>query len=57
MHSVEYRGLYDQRSISGNWTLMGGSGGFRIWPEALEEGERAEAEVEVEEPATELVPV
>jgi hypothetical protein len=55
MHRVEYRGRYDGRSISGDWTLAGRSGGFQIWPEALEEGERSEAEVE--EPAAELVSV
>ena len=52
-HSVEYSGLYDGRSICGNWTLGMGSGGFWIWPSALEE---AEGEViEVQEPIELLV--
>ena len=48
MHRVEYRGLYDGRSICGEWTLVV-SGGFWIWPNALEESERLRAELE--EPA------
>jgi hypothetical protein len=51
MHSVEYRGLYNQRSISGNWTISIATGGFMIWPDALEEKESSEAEAEVEQPA------
>jgi hypothetical protein len=43
---VEYRGLYDQRSICGNWTLVLGSGGFWIWPAALEAEEAAAFEIE-----------
>jgi hypothetical protein len=48
MHRVEYRGLYDGRSICGEWTVVA-SGGFWIWPNALEESERLRAELE--EPA------
>jgi hypothetical protein len=48
MHSVEYCGLYDQRTICGNWTLAIDSGGFWIWPGSLE-GEEAEA-AKIEEP-------
>jgi hypothetical protein len=33
MHTVEYSGLYCQRAICGDWTWMGHSGGFWIWPE------------------------
>jgi len=49
-HSVKYHGLYDQRSICGNWTLVLGSGGFWIWPAGLEaeEGETAEVEEPIE---------
>jgi hypothetical protein len=46
MHSVEYYGLYDGRSISGNWTLRRFSGGFRIWPSALEDEETVHEEIE-----------
>jgi hypothetical protein len=48
MHSVEYRGLYDRRSICGTWTLMALTGGFWIWPSAL--GEHEELREEVEQP-------
>jgi hypothetical protein len=51
MHRVEYRGLYNQRSICGNWTLAGRTGGFWIWPEALEDKESIETEVEAEQPS------
>jgi hypothetical protein len=52
MHSVEYRGLYDLRSICGNWTLDGYSGGFWIWPDGIAEGERLEVELPVEQLVT-----
>jgi hypothetical protein len=52
-HNVKYDGLYDGRSICGNWTLWAGSGGFWIWPSALEAAE-GEA-VEIEEPIEVLV--
>jgi hypothetical protein len=52
-HSVEYSGIYDGRSICGNWTLGMGSGGFWIWPSTLEEGE-SEA-IELQEPIEILV--
>jgi hypothetical protein len=46
MHSVEYRGLYNQRSICGDWTLGSVSGGFWIWPGAMEAQEQETAEIE-----------
>ena len=56
MHSVEYRGLYDLRSICGTWTLVQFSGGFWIWPDGIgeEEALKVELELPVErfEPAT-----
>ena len=45
MHRVEYRGLYDGRSICGEWTIIA-SGGFWIWPSELEESECLQVEVE-----------
>ena len=52
MHRVEYRGVYDGRSICGEWTIVA-SGGFWIWPNALQESERLQ--VELEQPAEVLV--
>jgi len=52
MHSVEYHGFYDQRSICGNWTLAWASGGFWIWPSAIEEGEAMETKAK--QPVAEL---
>ena len=49
MHRVEYRGLYDGRSICGEWTIVAPGGGFWIWPSGLEESERLH--VELEQPA------
>jgi hypothetical protein len=43
---VEYRGLYDGRSICGNWTLVIASGSFWIWPRGIEAGETLREEVE-----------
>src|SRR5262249_492876 len=40
MHSVEYHGLYDGRSICGDWSLTPRSGGFWIWPDTIA-GEQA----------------
>jgi hypothetical protein len=51
MHNVEYRGVYDQRSICGSWTLILDSGGFWIWPDALSQSESKTVEVELEQPA------
>jgi len=48
MHSVEYRGFYDQRSICGSWILTPLTGGFWIWPDSV--GEHEELESEVEQP-------
>ena len=54
MHSVDYRGMYDGRSIFGTWLLGGMSGPFRIWPG--EEGGLGEEEaMAVEEPDMALV--
>src|SRR5262245_40617841 len=54
-HAVEYRGIYNQRSICGDWTLLSRTGGFWIWPSELEETEGEEGEEgEVAEP-TEVV--
>src|SRR5215813_13107915 len=51
LHKVEYSGLYDGRSICGNWNIGRSSGGFWIWPSALSEGEWVTASVEIESPA------
>ncbi|PYS42939.1 MAG: hypothetical protein DMG14_02385 [Acidobacteria bacterium] len=48
MHSVEYRGFHDQRSICGSWILTPLTGGFWIWPDSV--GEHEELESEVEQP-------
>ena len=50
MHGVAYCGLYDGRSICGNWTIGRYSGGFWIWPKALSKGEWEAVSVEIEEP-------
>jgi hypothetical protein len=47
MWAVEYRGLYDLRSICGDWMVAGANGGFWIWPEGLSEGEHTEVEREL----------
>ena len=49
-HSVDYRGLYDQRTICGNWTLGVGAGGFWIWPDAIGEQDSLQLELELEHP-------
>ena len=49
-HSVEYMGIYDGRSICGDWTLVMMSGGFWIWPGGLEEGIAESVEEEIEQP-------
>jgi hypothetical protein len=54
-HTVDYRGLYNNKSISGVWTLGPGEGDFRIWPGASAEGEEETAQVEIEEPEAVLV--
>jgi hypothetical protein len=36
-HSVQYHGLYDGRSICGDWSLIMMTGGFWIWPRAFKE--------------------
>ncbi|MGE0142290.1 MAG: hypothetical protein AB7I19_03435 [Planctomycetota bacterium] len=50
-HTVAYRGFFDGRSIWGLWEIPAfGRGGFRIWPEGLEEsaGLTIEAEADAE---------
>jgi hypothetical protein len=49
-HTVEYSGVYCQRSICGDWTLRGITGGFWIWPHALAQSEFAEGQADVEQP-------
>ena len=39
-----------QRTICGNWTLDGFTGGFWIWPEVLGQSEKADAQTELEQP-------
>ncbi len=51
MHTIEYSGVYCRRAICGDWTLIGHSGGFWIWPESETEWEEAVEEVGIEEPA------
>jgi len=53
MHSVEYRGFYDQRSICGTWILAMSSGAFWIWPNGMRQSE--DVGVEVEEPVPALL--
>jgi hypothetical protein len=45
-HNVEYHGVYDQRSICGNWTLPTSMGDFCIWPSTMRQRENIETEVE-----------
>jgi len=45
---VEYCGLYDRRSICGDWTLTGFTGGFWIWPDALAQSEEEAVQEELE---------
>jgi hypothetical protein len=52
MHSLEYRGLYNQRSICGTWSFLGTTGDFWIWPDGL--GQEEESEAEIEQPVAEL---
>jgi hypothetical protein len=55
MHTVDYRGIWDRKTIAGIWRLRSISGEFRIWPGASEEGEEEAARTEIEEPVEELV--
>jgi hypothetical protein len=50
MHTVEYSGVYCQRSICGDWTLIRLTGGFWIWPRSLKQTEFAEEQTELEQP-------
>ena len=50
MHTVEYSGVYCQRAICGDWTLMRATGGFWIWPHTLGQSESAEEQKELDEP-------
>jgi hypothetical protein len=50
MHTVEYSGIYCQRTICGDWYLGGATGGFWIWPHSLAESEFAGEQETVDEP-------
>lgn len=50
MHRVEYSGVYCRKTICGDWTLMGFTGGFWIWHHSLAESEFAEEQKELEQP-------
>ena len=49
MHTVEYSGIYCQRSICGDWTLARITGGFWIWPRSRKQTEFAEEQAELEQ--------
>jgi hypothetical protein len=49
-HSVEYSGIYCQRTICGDWTLLRLTGGFWIWPNSLAQSESAHQQNELELP-------
>ena len=49
MHTVEYSGIYCQRSICGDWALARIGGGFWIWPGSLKQSESAEEQAELEQ--------
>ena len=36
-HSVEYRGMWFDRHITGGWTYETSTGDFDVWPDAAEE--------------------
>jgi len=55
MHSVEYRGIYDHKRITGSWRLAFTTGEFQIWPGASEQGEQETAYADVEDPELVLV--
>jgi hypothetical protein len=48
-HTVQYSGVYSQRTICGDWTLLAVTGGFWIWPGSLTESDFAEALQELEQ--------
>ncbi|MGA2135514.1 MAG: hypothetical protein ABSH50_24760 [Bryobacteraceae bacterium] len=50
MHKVRYSGIYSNRTICGDWTLMGRTGGFWIWPDTIAQTEKGVAQTELEEP-------
>jgi hypothetical protein len=50
MHSVQYSGIYSQRAICGDWTLIQVTGGFWIWPDVVAQSEKVVAQTELEEP-------
>jgi hypothetical protein len=50
MHRVRYSGIYSQRAICGDWTLIQLTGGFWIWPEVVAQSEEVAAQTELEEP-------
>jgi hypothetical protein len=37
-HSVEYRGIWFDRHVTGSWTYKTSSGEFDVWPGAMDEG-------------------
>lgn len=50
LHSVEYSGVYSQKTICGDWTLHQFTGGFWIWPHSQSGTEFAEELQHLEEP-------
>ena len=48
MHRVEYSGVYCQRAICGDWTLVRLTGGFWIWPCSTEQWESAAEQLELQ---------
>jgi hypothetical protein len=48
MHTVAYVGVYCQRAICGDWTLVPLTGGFWIWPGSRLGSEFAAAESEID---------
>ena len=48
-HTVQYSGIYEQRTICGDWTLLSRTGGFWIWPGTLSESDFSEALRELEQ--------
>lgn len=50
MHKVEYAGIYCRRSICGDWTLPGLTGGFWIRPDSVQEELWAVETEETEKP-------
>ncbi|MGO4886067.1 MAG: hypothetical protein ACLP59_35365 [Bryobacteraceae bacterium] len=53
MHTVQYAGIYSRRSICGDWTLLGSTGGFWIWPHVI--SDKGATQTEIEEPVEPVV--